>query len=122
LVGRVAAADYCVKLRGVVDRAALDTAAHRLLAADQLIRERAKGGGVKTYDLRPLLVSIETDSDEGSAGDEGLQVRMRTRIHPELGSGRPEEVIAALGVALGSPLQPVATVRERLVLLEDLDG
>jgi radical SAM-linked protein len=122
LVGRVAAADYCVTLRGVVDLAALDTAAHRLLAADQLIRERAKGGGVKTYDLRPLLVSIETDSDEGSAGDEELQVRMRTRIHPELGSGRPEEVIAALGVALGSPLQPVATVRERLVLLEDLDG
>jgi hypothetical protein len=76
---------------------------------------------MKTYDLRPLLVSIETDSDEGRGGDEELMVRMRTRIHPELGSGRPEEVIAALAVALGSPLQPVATVRERLVLLEDLD-
>jgi radical SAM-linked protein len=122
LVGRIAAADYCVTLRGGVDRAALDTAARRLLATDQLIRERAKGGGVKTYDLRPLLVSIETDSEEGGAGDEELLVRMRTRIHPELGSGRPEEVIAALGIALGSPLQPVATVRERLVLLEDLDG
>ena len=121
LVGRVAAADYCVTLGGGIDRSAIDTAAKGVLASDQLIRERAKGGGVKTYDLRPLIVSIETESNDGG-GDEGLLVRMRTRIHPELGSGRPEEVIAALAVALGSPLEPVATVRERLVLLEDLDG
>ena len=78
---------------------------------------------MKTYDLRPLLVSIETDPADDGAGEETLLVRMRTReFHPELGSGRPEEVIAALAVALGSPLHPVATVRERVVLLEDLDG
>jgi hypothetical protein len=125
LVGRVAAADYAVTLGGGVDRAALDAAAGDLLAADRLIRERAKGGGVKTYDLRPLLVSIETDTiahTDAVVGDEMLVVRVRTRIHPELGSGRPEEVVAALAAALGSPLEPIATVRERLVLLEDLDG
>jgi hypothetical protein len=48
-------------------------------------------------------------------------VRLRTRIHPELGSGRPEEALAALEDELGLPLEGVATVRERLVLAEDLE-
>jgi hypothetical protein len=48
-------------------------------------------------------------------------VRVRTRLHPELGSGRPDEVIAALGEELGVTLTPLAIARERLVLIEDLE-
>jgi hypothetical protein len=123
LAGRVTAADYRVTLGGSVDADAIAAAAGRLLAAERLPRERAKGGGVKTYDLRPLLISIETAVEAGQATtEERVVVRIRTRIHPELGSGRPEEVIAALSDELGTALEPVETLRERLLLLEDLEG
>lgn len=117
LAGRVAAADYRVTLGGPVDEPEIAAVARRLLSAERLPRERAKGAGVKSYDLRPLLISIDT-----AVEDERVVVRVRTRIHPELGSGRPEEVIAALSDELGTALEPIETVRERLVLLEDLQG
>jgi hypothetical protein len=44
---------------------------------------------------------------------------VRTRIHPELGTGRPEEVVAALGDRLGRALEARTVVRERLILAED---
>jgi hypothetical protein len=125
LAGRVAAADYRVSIRGAVDQGTIAAAADRLLAADRLDRERAKGGGVKSYDLRPLLISIATAVEPGEGGesrDEQVVVRVRTRIHPELGSGRPEEVIGALAEALGAPLEATETIRERLVLTDDLEG
>ena len=49
-------------------------------------------------------------------------VRTRTRFHPELGTGRPEEVLAALAEAAGHPLSPEAIVRERLILADDPDA
>jgi radical SAM-linked protein len=123
LAGRVAAAEYRVTLGGSVDAEATAAATGRLLAADRIPRERAKGGGVKTYDLRPLLMSIQTAAEAGEAGgEERVVVRIRTRIHPELGSGRPEEVIAALSDELNATLEPVEMVRERLLLLEDVEG
>jgi radical SAM-linked protein len=121
LAGRVAAADYLVVLGGHPDVGAIAAAADRLLAADRLPRERAKGGGVKTYDLRPLLISIAVGAHQGATdAAELLAVRVRARIHPELGSGRPEEVIAALADEVGASLVPVETIRERLVLADDL--
>ncbi len=124
LAGRVAAADYLVRLDGQVDAGAISAAAGRLVAADRLVRERAKGGGVKSYDLRPLLVSIATalESRTPSGERDRVVVRVRARIHPELGSGRPEEVIAALAEELGEPLEATETIRERLVLVDDLEG
>lgn len=123
LAGRVAAADYRVVLGGPFDDGAIAAAADRLLAADRLDRERTKGGGVKSYDLRPLLISIATafEVDPGAA-EELVVVRVRTRIHPELGSGRPEEVMAALADELGAPLEAIETIRERLVLSDDLEA
>jgi uncharacterized protein DUF2344 len=120
LAGRVAAADYAVSLGRAVDREAIAAAAERLMAADRLVRERAKGGGVKSYDLRALLLSIEIANAIGD-GDEEVVVRFRSRIHPELGSGRPDEVIAALGNELGRPLEPIETIRERLVLGDEVE-
>lgn len=129
LAGRVAAADYLVTLRGNVDAGTIASAAGRLLAADHLPRERAKGGGVKTYDLRPLLILVDVAADAALAADAAptaaggaVVVRVRTRIHPELGSGRPEEVIAALADEAGVPLDAAETIRERLVLSDDLES
>lgn len=117
LAGRVAAADYRIEV-GPLDPGtvtALRAAAQALLAAPELPRERQKGGTAVSYDLRPLLADV-------SVGDAGppLVVFVRTRFDPVLGTGRPEEVIAALGEGAGAVLEIRAIVRERLVLAEDI--
>jgi radical SAM-linked protein len=114
LAGRVAAADYRVALDETVDATVVARAAERLLAASRLPRERSKGGGVVAYDLRPLLIDIAVVT--GTAPT----IRIRTRFHPELGTGRPEEVVAALGDTVAVALEPRSIVRERLILAEDL--
>jgi radical SAM-linked protein len=115
LGGIVAAADYRVTLERDVDAAALVDACRTLLDARTLPRQREKGGGLVTYDLRPLLVDLAVVD----AGPPAV-VRMRTRFHPTLGTGRPDEVVAALGDALGRQLTASAIVRERLILADEL--
>jgi len=118
LAGRVAAADYRIELEGTADdamRGALSAAAHGLLDARRLPRERPKGDTTVAYDLRPLLVDVSVSPD----GPRTV-LMARTRFHPELGTGRPEEVAAALGEAIGHPLSIASIVRARLVLAEEL--
>ena len=113
LSGQVAGADYDVTLApGAAPEADLAAAAARLLAANRLPRQRQRGGGeTKGYDLRPLLLGIAV---------RGPTVRVRTRIHPELGTGRPEEVVGALADDLTRPLSVEAIVRRRLLLADEL--
>lgn len=115
LPGRVAAADYRITLDGKVAPHAVGEAARGLLAADRLPRERAKGGSTMPYDLRPLLIDVRV-ADPGPP----IVIATRTRFHPELGSGRPEEVVAALADRIGTPLTIAHIVRERLILADDL--
>ena len=114
LAGRVAAADYRIALAATVDVAALKRAVAALLAADRLPRERTKGGATVTYDLRPLLIDVAIEPGPPPI------LLTRTRFHPELGTGRPEEVVGALAEQLGAPCEPTSIVRERLVLADDL--
>lgn len=121
LAGRVAAADYRVTLGGssgpgeTAGARALTVAVDALLAAHSLPRERAKGSGTVRYDLRPLLLDVQV-AEPGPP----VTIRVRTRFHPELGTGRPEEVVLALGELIGSPLAIEAIVRERLLLADEL--
>jgi len=115
LPGLVAAADYRVPLADTVDVAALPGACARLLAARSIPREREKGGGTVAYDLRPLLLDLVV----AEAGPPSV-LRIRVAIHPTLGTGRPEEVVAALAEVAGRPLTPTSMVRERLILADDL--
>ena len=115
LAGRVAAADYRVTLAGAPDAKAVERAARTLLVANALPRERSKGDGVVRYDLRPLLADVQV----AHVGPP-LTLRIRTRFHPELGTGRPEEVVLALADSIGSPLTVEAIVRERLLVADDL--
>jgi hypothetical protein len=115
LAGRVVAAVYRIELANVDDPPALVSAARSLLDAAELPRIRQKGERSVVYDLRRLLLDVHSDPRHGSP------IRVRTRIDPALGSGRPEEVIAALGERLGAPLEPQTIVRERLVLADDPD-
>lgn len=114
LAGRVAAADYRVVLAGDVPADRLRAAAVELLAAPRIPRRRAKGDDSVEYDLRPLLIDVSVE--EGPP----VTVLTRARFHPELGTGRPEEVVAALGDTLGESLEISSIRRDRLVLSEDL--
>lgn len=116
LPGRVVGADYRIELGGDVDSAALTTAARALIAAPTLPRVRAKGDSSVPYDLRPLLGDV-TVVEPGPP----VVLRIRGRIHPELGTGRPDEVVGALGDQLGRPLEVRAIVRERLIVADDPD-
>ena len=116
LAGRVAAADYRIELAAGPDPSVVERACDGLLAAARIDRERAKGGGTVRYDLRPLLLDVRV----AQPGPPTVVVA-RTRFHPELGTGRPEEVIAALGDAAGMPIGIAAIRRERLLLADDPD-
>jgi radical SAM-linked protein len=111
LSGQVAAADYEVTLAAGSPSDELASAVERLLRATSLPRDRQKGGVTKTYDMRPLVLRLEID---------GASLRMRTRIHPELGTGRPDEVVAALADDVGSELAIERIARLRLLLLDEL--
>jgi radical SAM-linked protein len=115
LAGQVAAAEYRIDV-GEADAQALAAAAETLMQARELSRERPKGGSFVRYDLRPLLVDVCV-ADAGPP----VLIRTRTRFDPVLGTGRPEEVVAALGEAAGTSLVIGSMVRERLILADALD-
>ncbi len=118
LAGQIAAADWRVEVEMDPDTIGrLREAALVLLHASELPRTRRKGETEKRYDLRPLLVDLAVD---GPVGPGPATIRTRTRFDPELGTGRPEEVVAALGEAAGLEVAIGAIVRERLVLADDL--
>jgi radical SAM-linked protein len=123
LAGRVAAADYRITLLAdglapdpaAPDAGALSRAAGDVLAATAIRQERSKGTTTVSYDLRPLLIDVRV----AEPGPPTVLVA-RTRFHPELGTGRPEAVVAALGERTGRGLAIDSVVRERLLLAEDL--
>jgi radical SAM-linked protein len=112
LPGRVAASVYRADVLGEPASAGvLRAAAAGLLAAPAIPRERRKGEGTVSYDLRPFLEAVDAED-----GDAGPVLRMTLRHDPERGIGRPDEVIAALAERAGVPLEVASVVRERLVL------
>jgi radical SAM-linked protein len=103
---QLAAADYRLTLLNV-EQGQIEGAVARLLAADQLTRERRKETKTIRYDLRPLvfdlqlraadLEAVPPDAEAGHVA--GLWMRLR---HSQSGgSGRAEEVVAALAEDLG---------------------
>ena len=114
LAGRVTGADYRIELAGEADPGAISAAAQRLLAATTLPRFRAKGESSVPYDLRPLLADVAV-VEPGPP----VVVRIRGLIHPALGTGRPDEVVGALGDQLGRPLEVRGIVRERLIVADE---
>lgn len=116
LPGQVVAADWSVSVEPPgPDPAALAAAVRAVLDAKRLPRVRARAGGDRAYDLRPLLISVDPGpADE--AGRAGL--RLTTRLDPALGTGRPEEVVAAVADALGAPIGIAAIIRDRFVLAD----
>jgi hypothetical protein len=116
LPGQVVAAVWTVTLdETAADAAALAAGCRALLASGTLPRVRARASGDRAYDLRPLLSDLvvgELDADGRAT------LRMSTRLDPTLGTGRPDEVVAALGDAIGRTVGIAGIVREELVLAE----
>ena len=77
-----------------------------VLAQESLPRRRRK----KVYDLRPLIIDLEVLSGEP------VQIWMRLVSSQEDGTGRPDEVLEALG------LDPLDARIVRTNLTFDLDG
>jgi radical SAM-linked protein len=122
LASRLAAADYRAALRPA-SVSALTQACTHILARAGLPRSRPKGDGRVEYDLRPLVLGLGVSNDAGAAEHDRTNaptLRMRLRLVPDAASGRPDEVILALGDELGSPLVVDSVVRERLLTVDDL--
>ncbi len=118
LAAAVAAADYRVTLEDVGGATAdeIERAAASLLASTSIRWLRSRGGGTAEIDLRPLLSAIDL------VGDAPIQLRIRALIHPERGTGRPDEVVGALAEHLGRPLAIATIVRERVLVAGELEG
>jgi radical SAM-linked protein len=89
---RVSAAEYEVTLIEMADAAALQERIDLLLRTETLPRER-RG---KAYDLRPLLEGLGMLPDATGIGACTLFIKLSAR---EGATGRPEEVLAELGIS-----------------------
>jgi len=95
----VASAEYLVTLTEAADNSELKRRIDSVLASESLIRER-RG---KTYDLRPLVEELKYSESDGSPlvqeSDPALQKIFMRLAAREGATGRPEEVLDALGIA-----------------------
>jgi len=101
---QVISAEYEVTLLDPCDTPGLVKSISTLMGAASLPRER-RG---KTYDLRPLIESLDLLPAEGSG-----VLRLHLRLAARNGAtGRPEEVLDALGI----PFETTRIERTRLIL------
>ena len=124
VASRLVGATYRMDLAGTatapVLRDDVRVGAVSLLAADRLDRERRKEKRTVRYDLRPLIVAIDVLGwDDAGCGSGTLRIDLRHS--QEEGTGRPDEVVAALGEIVPGGLLVVQGVRERLTLVDGAD-
>jgi len=82
-------AEYVVTVETDEAREQIEQRMRAFLAAPTLPRER-RG---KSYDLRPLVLSLSAEA----VRDSSVQIVMRLLADANAGTGRPDEVLAALG-------------------------
>jgi len=82
-------AEYRVTVETDEPREHIEARVQALLAAPTLPRERRS----KRYDLRPLVLALSVESVQPSC----VHLAMRLLADANVGTGRPDEVIAALG-------------------------
>lgn len=90
----VRAAEYDVTLEAPPNGTSWEQGISELLARAEIPWEQDRGGKIRRYDLRPLILALELSS----CAAQSASLRMRLR-HDERGAGRPEQVALALGVS-----------------------
>lgn len=103
---RVDAAEYATGLLSEEDFILADAGVKRVLSAPSLPRER-RG---KSYDLRPLILQIDTIPAETGGGSIRMTLQAR-----EGATGRADEVLSELGLAANS----AALTRVKIILKPD---
>ena len=96
LQAQVRAAEYRVEVQSLEPTEAVQSRVQALLEAPSILRQRQHKGKLQTYDLRPLIQSVTVEP--GEAGEHILTMRLQAS---PAGAGRPDEVLQALGLALG---------------------
>ena len=89
LQSQVRVAEYRVTVSWEGTQEEIEEKLRQLLAAEELLRQR-RG---KHYDLRPLIEDLWVEGKEDGGWVLGMRLRAASR-----GTGRPDEVLAALGL------------------------
>jgi TPP-dependent indolepyruvate ferredoxin oxidoreductase alpha subunit len=89
LQAKLRGAEYLVTVETDEAPEQVEQKVRAFLAAPTLPRERHGKG----YDLRPLVLSLSVEAVQGSSA----QIGMRLLADANAGTGRPDEVLAALG-------------------------
>jgi radical SAM-linked protein len=107
LQSAVRSAEYRVTVASQMKREEVDKAADHLLAMTELPWQHKRDTGEHKYDLRALIEDVWVEEWAGGGGILGMMLRCDSQ-----GSGRPEQVVLALGLA--EP--PLSVHRVKLVL------
>jgi radical SAM-linked protein len=106
LQSQVGYAEYEVKLETEKDQPGVEAALASLLAAEQLPWHHERDTGTRNYDLRALIDDLWLTSWRQGSCTIGMRLRCDSG-----GSGRPEQVAAALGFD-----HPISILRTKLLL------
>jgi radical SAM-linked protein len=109
LAPQLVAADYRLVLLNV-KQADLEGAVTRFMASAQVLRERKRGAKLAEYDLRPLVLDARTTdiasvASDAAADEPAVGLWLRLRHSQAQGTGRAEEVVAALAEDSGLALR-----------------
>jgi radical SAM-linked protein len=107
LQAQVRYADYRVRVNTQMEASAVEEAIGNLLSLEHLPWQHQRDTGPRNYDLRPLIDDLSLLGCQ----DGCCTIDMRLRCSSQ-GSGRPEQVIAALGLTG----HPAGIHRTRLLL------
>jgi len=108
LQSELRAAEYEVSLAATLPEADARRAVERFLAAESVHWEQVRDGETRRYDIRALVQDLWLDDAKNGFVVIGMRVRADSG-----GSGRPEQVIAAMGLP-----EPAAIHRRKLLLAE----
>jgi radical SAM-linked protein len=92
---QVIAAEYEVFVESADAPEVMQERLHNLLAAETISRRRERPGKVQVYDLRPLIRQLWIAGRQGDTYVLGMRLQA-----DEQGTGRPDEVMAALDMAV----------------------
>jgi radical SAM-linked protein len=106
LQSQVGYAEYEVKVETERDKQGIESALASMLSTKQLPWHHERDTGTRNYDLRTLIDDLWLIDWHKDSGTIGMRLRCDSR-----GSGRPEQVAAALGFS-----HPVSIHRTKLVL------
>ncbi len=100
-------AEYLVEVESERTRQEVEAAIDNLIAAEQLPWQHQRDTGPKSYDLRTLVDDLWLTEEHGGRYIIGMRL-----VCSDKGSGRPEQVTAALGFAS----RPLSIHRARFIL------